>query len=58
MLDFKGNPIDILALNRRRAHPDPACLWHDADKALPEEENTDMHIVRERYMALGGDFSS
>jgi len=53
MLNFKGNPIDILA-PIAAAHIPILHVCGDADTAVPEEENTD--IVRERYMALGGDF--
>lgn len=54
MLDFRGNPVDIL---------DPIAAEHipilhvcgDSDTVVPEDENTD--IVRKRYMALGGEFA-
>ena len=54
MLEFKGNPIDILS-PIASAHIPILHVCGDADKALPMEENT--NIVRERYMALGGDFA-
>lgn len=54
MMDFKGNPIDILA-PIAAAHIPIIHVCGDADTTVPEGENTD--IVRERYMALGGDFA-
>lgn len=54
MMDFKGNPIDILAPIAAARIP----ILHvcgDADTTVPETENTD--IVRKRFMALGGDFA-
>lgn len=54
MLNFAGNPIDILAPIAAARIP----ILHvcgDADRSLPMEENSD--IVRQRYMALGGDFA-
>lgn len=53
MLDFNGNPIDILA-PIAAAHIPIIHVVGDADTTVPEKENTD--IVRERYMKLGGDF--
>jgi hypothetical protein len=53
MMDFKGNPIDILQ-PIAAAHIPIIHVCGDADKTVPEAENTD--VVRERYMALGGDF--
>ncbi len=53
MMDFKGNPIDILA-PIAAAHIPIIHVCGDADTVVPEGENTD--IVRARYMALGGDF--
>ena len=53
MMDFKGNPIDILA-PIAAAHIPVIHVCGDVDTAVPESENTD--IVRQRYMALGGDF--
>jgi len=53
MIDFKGNPIDILA-PIAAAHIPILHVCGDADTAVPESENTD--IVRRRYMALGGHF--
>jgi pimeloyl-ACP methyl ester carboxylesterase len=53
MMGFKGNPIDILE-PIAAAHIPIIHVCGDADTAVPESENTD--IVRERYMALGGDF--
>jgi hypothetical protein len=53
MLDFKGNPVDILAPIAAAKIP----IIHvcgDADTTVPETENTD--IVRERYLKLGGTF--
>lgn len=53
MMEFKGNPIDILAPIAAERIP----IIHvcgDADTTVPKAENTD--IVRQRYMALGGDF--
>ena len=53
LMDFKGEPIDILAPIAAAKIP----IIHvvgDADKTVPEAENTD--IVRERYLALGGTF--
>jgi hypothetical protein len=53
MMRFKGNPIDIL----KPIATAQIAIIHvcgDADKVVPESENTD--IVRKRYMALGGDF--
>lgn len=54
MLDFTGNPIDILA-PIAAAHIPILHVCGDADRGVPMEENTD--IVRKRYMALGGDFA-
>lgn len=54
MMEFKGNPIDILQ-PIAAAHIPIIHVCGDADKDVPESENTD--IVRERYMALGGDFA-
>ena len=54
MLDFKGNPIDILA-PIAAAHIPILHVCGDADRNLPMEENSD--IARQRYMALGGDFA-
>lgn len=54
MMNFKGNPIDILA-PIAAAHIPIIHVCGDADSALPEDENTD--IVRDRYMKLGGDFA-
>jgi pimeloyl-ACP methyl ester carboxylesterase len=54
MMDFKGNPIDILA-PIAAAHIPILHVCGDADKTVPEDENTD--IVRTRYLALGGDFA-
>jgi hypothetical protein len=54
MMDFKGNPIDILAPIAAANIP----IIHvcgDADTVVPESENTD--IVRKRYLALGGEFA-
>jgi len=54
MLDFRGNPIDILAPIAAARIP----IIHvvgDSDHALPMEENTT--IVRDRYMKLGGPFT-
>jgi hypothetical protein len=53
MLNFKGNPIDILE-PIAAAHIPIIHVCGDADTTVPKDENTD--IVRERYMALGGDF--
>jgi len=54
MMDFTGNPIDILApLAAARIPVIHVC--GDADRTVPEEENTD--IVRTRYRALGGEFT-
>lgn len=53
MMEFKGNPIDILA-PIAAAHIPIVHVCGDADTVVPESENTD--IVRKRYMALGGDF--
>jgi pimeloyl-ACP methyl ester carboxylesterase len=53
MLDFKGNPIDILAPIAAARIP----IIHvcgDSDTVVPEAENTD--IIRERYQKSGGDF--
>lgn len=53
MIDFKGNPVDILKPIAVASIP----IIHvcgDADTTVPKSENTD--VVRERYMALGGDF--
>jgi hypothetical protein len=52
MMDFRGNPIDILA-PIAAAHIPIIHLCGDADTAVPKAENTD--IVRDRYMKLGGD---
>jgi hypothetical protein len=54
MMDFKGNPIDILA-PIAAAHIPIIHVCGDADKTVPKTENTD--IVRGRYMKLGGDFA-
>lgn len=54
MMDFKGNPIDILA-PIAAAHIPIIHVCGDADTVVPESENTD--IVRKRYIALGGDFA-
>jgi hypothetical protein len=54
MLDFKGNPIDILK-PIAAAHIPILHVCGDSDTVVPEDENTD--IVRKRYMALGGDFA-
>jgi pimeloyl-ACP methyl ester carboxylesterase len=54
MMAFKGNPIDILA-PIAAAHIPILHVCGDADKTVPEDENTD--IVRARYMALGGSFA-
>lgn len=53
MMNFKGNPIDILQ-PIAAAHIPIIHVCGDADRTVPEEENTD--VVRQRYMALGGDF--
>lgn len=53
MMEFKGNPIDILK-PIAAAHIPIIHVCGDADMTVPEAENTD--IVRRRYMALGGDF--
>jgi hypothetical protein len=53
LMDFKGNPVDILG-PIANAHIPIIHVCGDADTTVPEAENTD--IVRERYMALGGDF--
>jgi hypothetical protein len=53
MIDFKGNPIDILE-PLAAAHIPIIHVCGDADTTVPENENTD--IVRDRYTALGGDF--
>lgn len=53
MMDFKGNPIDILA-PIAAAHIPIIHVDGLADSDLPPSENTD--IVRERYMAMGGLF--
>ena len=53
MMDFKGNPIDILA-PIAAAHIPIIHVCGDADTTVPKAENTD--IVRKRYMAMGGDF--
>jgi pimeloyl-ACP methyl ester carboxylesterase len=54
MMDFKGNPINILE-PIAAAHIPILHVCGDADTVVPKSENTD--IVRERYMALGGDFA-
>jgi pimeloyl-ACP methyl ester carboxylesterase len=54
MMEFQGNPIDILA-PIAAAHIPILHVCGDADKTVPESENTD--IVRTRYLALGGDFA-
>jgi pimeloyl-ACP methyl ester carboxylesterase len=54
LIEFKGNPIDILG-PIAAAHIPILHVCGDADTAVPEGENTD--IVRERYMAMGGDFA-
>ena len=54
MMDFKGNPIDILK-PIAAAHIPILHVCGDTDTAVPESENTD--VVRERYMAMGGDFT-
>jgi hypothetical protein len=54
MLDFKGNPIDILA-PIAAAHIPVIHVVGDSDTGVPEAENTD--IVRERYMKMGGQFA-
>lgn len=54
MMEFKGNPIDILA-PIAAAHIPILHVCGDADTTVPKAENTD--IVRQRYMALGGDFA-
>jgi pimeloyl-ACP methyl ester carboxylesterase len=54
MMDFKGNPIDILA-PIAAAHIPILHVCGGADKTVPEDENTD--IVRSRYLALGGNFA-
>lgn len=53
MMNFKGNPIDILR-PIAAAHIPIIHVCGDADPVVPKSENTD--IVRKRYMALGGDF--
>jgi hypothetical protein len=53
MMDFKGNPIDILA-PLAAAHIPIIHVCGDADTVVPIAENTD--LVRKRYMAMGGDF--
>ncbi len=53
MMDFKGNPVDILS-PIAAAHIPIIHLCGDADSAVPENENTD--VIRERYTLLGGDF--
>jgi len=53
MLDFKGNPVDILAPIAAAKIP----IIHvvgDSDHAVPEAENSE--IVRDRYTKLGGPF--
>jgi pimeloyl-ACP methyl ester carboxylesterase len=54
MMDFKGNPIDILA-PIAAAHIPILHVCGNADKTVPKDENTD--IVRTRYLALGGNFA-
>jgi hypothetical protein len=54
MMEFNGNPIDILA-PIAAAHVPILHVCGDADKTVPEKENTD--IVRTRYLALGGSFA-
>ncbi len=54
MMNFKGNPIDILA-PLAAAHVPIIHVCGDADTVVPESENTD--IVRKRYVAMGGDFA-
>jgi pimeloyl-ACP methyl ester carboxylesterase len=53
MIDFKGNPIDVLE-PIAAAHIPIIHVCGDSDTVVPADENTD--IVRKRYMALGGDF--
>jgi hypothetical protein len=53
MMNFKGNPIDILQ-PIAAAHIPIIHVCGDSDKTVPEDENTD--VIRQRYMALGGDF--
>ena len=53
MIDFKGNPIDILA-PIAAAHIPIIHLCGDIDSAVPKAENTD--IIRDRYTKLGGNF--
>lgn len=54
MMRFKGNPIEILA-PIAAAHIPIIHVCGDQDSTVPKEENTD--IVRERYIALGGEFA-
>lgn len=53
MMNFKGNPVDILA-PIAAAHIPIIHVCGDVDTTVPEAENTD--LVRERYLRLGGDF--
>jgi len=53
MMQFKGNPIDILE-PIATAHIHIVHVCGDQDGVVPKKENTD--IVRQRFMALGGDF--
>jgi hypothetical protein len=53
MIDFKGNPIDILA-PIAAAHIPIIHLCGDIDSTVLKAENTD--IIRDRYTKLGGDF--
>jgi len=53
MMDFTGNPIDILAPIAAK-HVPIIHVCGDSDSYVPKEVNSD--IVRERYMKLGGKF--
>jgi hypothetical protein len=53
MMEFTGNPIDILA-PIAAAHIPIIHVCGDADSTVPESENTD--IVRDRYEKMGGAF--
>ena len=54
MMDFKGNPIDILA-PLVAAHVPVLHVCGDQDRDAPIDENTD--VLGARYTALGGSFA-
>jgi alpha-beta hydrolase superfamily lysophospholipase len=54
LIEFKGNPIDILEPIAAARIP-VIHVVGDIDTVVPQAENTD--VVRERYLTLGGKFT-